>query len=197
MKLEKILRTQSLEPYGYELLMGKAPRSVEEDWEFFNALIELAYPESLYVYFINIYPRTIIRHQDELYEILKDRENIVLEIIEEDTKEEEIIYLSNIKDYLGFKFCIDDFGRRSSNIDRLILLRPEFIKLDFELLKGYNLEVVENVKRLVHSIIPGVKLIAEKVETQEQYNIALALEIDFVQGYYFMHEDSGSHMLRP
>ena len=97
---------------------------------------------------------------------------------------------ANIKlltDY-GFGFSLDDFGNGESNLDYLVRLPVKYLKLDMNMIWAYFKN--ENAKKTVLSIVKishsmGLKVVAEGVETEEQFKEMERIGVDFVQGYYF------------
>lgn len=97
---------------------------------------------------------------------------------------------ANIKvltDY-GFGFSLDDFGSGESNLDYLVKLPVKYLKLDMNMIWAYFKS--ENAKHTVLSIIKiahemGLKVVAEGVETKEQFEELSTKGVDFIQGYYF------------
>jgi diguanylate cyclase (GGDEF)-like protein len=89
---------------------------------------------------------------------------------------------------LGYKICIDDFGAGFSNIDHLLNLPIDYLKLDGSMIKN-----IHNDKK-AHSIIEaitffcqtnGIEVIAEFVENEEIVEILKGFGIKYGQGYYF------------
>jgi diguanylate cyclase (GGDEF)-like protein len=89
---------------------------------------------------------------------------------------------------LGYKICIDDFGAGFSNIDHLLNLPIDYLKLDGSMIKN-----IHNDKK-AHSIIEaitffcqtnGIEVIAEFVENEEIVEILKGFGIEYGQGWYF------------
>ena len=89
---------------------------------------------------------------------------------------------------LGYQICIDDFGAGFSNIDHLLNLPIDYLKLDGSMIKN-----IHNDKK-AHSIIEaitffcqtnGIEVIAEFVENEEIVEILKGFGIEYGQGYYF------------
>jgi len=86
---------------------------------------------------------------------------------------------------------IDDFGRRSSNIDRLKLLKPNFIKIEVNMFDRISLVNLINFISAYHPCI----IIAEKVENEGLLRLARAAGVKYWQGYlerYLYHLNSHS-----
>ncbi len=89
---------------------------------------------------------------------------------------------------LGFSIAIDDFGAGYSNINYLVDLPISIVKLDKKLIDRLSVHVssqimVESLIKMAHNL--GIEVIAEGVETQEQYELLRKLHCDSVQGYLF------------
>ena len=88
----------------------------------------------------------------------------------------------------GLKLAVDDLGAGYSNLKYIADLSPEIVKLDRELIKG--LVIGTRLFRLVEAIVNmciamGAKVVAEGVETLEEYNAVSAAGAHYVQGYFF------------
>ena len=80
---------------------------------------------------------------------------------------------------LGFKFALDDVIAFSPDVDSLVQL-VDIIKVDIQGVAPAALASLTHALRR-----PQKKLLAEKVETQEEFNLCLALGFDYFQGYHF------------
>ena len=88
----------------------------------------------------------------------------------------------------GFKIAIDDFGAESSNMSRLLEIKPDFLKIDGAFIK--NIVNDEKSQIIVDAIImicrrSGIKIIAEYVHNEQVQEKIKSLGIDYSQGYYF------------
>jgi EAL domain-containing protein (putative c-di-GMP-specific phosphodiesterase class I) len=114
----------------------------------------------------------------------------ILEIPEKINLEENpaildvIYFLRN----LGVKITIDDFGKQSSNFDRLALLAvDDFLKID----RGFITDQIYGQQASICTAIVWVvkvfqlRLIAEGIETPEQANFMKTIGCDYGQGYFF------------
>lgn len=107
------------------------------------------------------------------------REKIVLEIVETMKATPEILARIEqlVKD--GFRFALDDVITDSTDVQKLLPL-VDIIKLDLrDMPLSALLKLTSQFKRA------NKKLLAEKVETQEQFQTCLELGFDYFQGYYF------------
>ncbi|MCR4694508.1 MAG: EAL domain-containing protein [Pseudobutyrivibrio sp.] len=88
----------------------------------------------------------------------------------------------------GIQFSIDDFGSGTSNLNFIIDMPINIIKLGKHLTSEYFDStkarlVVETVVEMAHSM--GLKIVAEGIETYDEVEAMKALGIDYIQGYYF------------
>jgi EAL domain-containing protein (putative c-di-GMP-specific phosphodiesterase class I) len=89
---------------------------------------------------------------------------------------------------MGFRIEMDDFGTGYSSLGMLSHLPIDALKLDMSFIRsafGENRDV-----RMIELIIDiadylHVPVVAEGVETQEQYLVLKAMGCEYVQGYYF------------
>lgn len=89
---------------------------------------------------------------------------------------------------MGFRTAIDDFGAGFSNLNLLAEFQPDILKLDMLLIR--NIDALPVKRTIVRSIISvcdelGVEVIAEGVETADEYAALLDLGIELFQGYLF------------
>lgn len=87
----------------------------------------------------------------------------------------------------GVKFALDDFGTGYSSFSYLQQLPIEFLKIDKTFIAGIGNKngdgsIVENIISLAHTL--NLKVIAEGVETEDQFNTLLAMGCDYFQGWY-------------
>jgi EAL and modified HD-GYP domain-containing signal transduction protein len=104
---------------------------------------------------------------------------VILEILETVKPTERVLArLAELKE-LGFKFALDDVVAHSDEVSKLVEL-VDIIKVD---LQGVD---PATLRRLVASLkAPDKKLLAEKVETLEEFKLCLELGFEYFQGYYF------------
>lgn len=105
-------------------------------------------------------------------------DSAVVEIVEDVEADEEIVAACRRLRDLGYRLALDDFVYRD-DIEPLLDLAA-FVKIDFETTTpSERLTLVRRLKGR------AVSLIAEKVETEEQYREGLALGCSHFQGYFF------------
>ena len=116
-------------------------------------------------------------------------EDIVFEVIEAE-KTTDVRHLQNILNYYreaGFRVALDDVGAGYSSLNLIHQLRPDFIKLDMELVQGvtgdpYKAMIAEKLLEIAQCL--GIGTIAEGVETREELEWARAHGATYVQGYH-------------
>ncbi|MFW6252830.1 MAG: EAL domain-containing protein [bacterium] len=86
----------------------------------------------------------------------------------------------------GFLIALDDFGASHSNLERLVELKPDVVKIDRNLVSGvhenhYKRAVVEAISGLCHSF--GAISLAEGVEHSAELECLTSLGCDLFQGY--------------
>ena len=104
---------------------------------------------------------------------------VILEILETVVPTEQLLArVAELKE-LGFKFAVDDVVEHSAELDKLVAL-VDVIKVD---VKGL---APEELARLADSLKgTGKKLLAEKVETLDEFRLCMELGFEYFQGYYF------------
>jgi EAL domain-containing protein (putative c-di-GMP-specific phosphodiesterase class I) len=88
----------------------------------------------------------------------------------------------------GARVAIDDFGAGYSQLDRVLALQPDILKLDMRLFQqaargGHSGEIVKALATMAEKT--GCWIIAEGVETEAQLHFALECGARYVQGYLF------------
>lgn len=88
----------------------------------------------------------------------------------------------------GARIAIDDFGAGYSQLDRVLALQPDILKLDMRLFQeaargGPSGEVVKALAQMAEKT--GCWIIAEGVETEGELDFALECGARYVQGYLF------------
>lgn len=107
------------------------------------------------------------------------RDRVVLEIVETTRATPEILARIGELRQEGFRFALDDVITDSEDV-RLLLPHVDVVKLDLR-----DMPVSALLKLSAQFRQTGKKLLAEKVETREQFELCLELGFDFFQGYYF------------
>ncbi len=115
--------------------------------------------------------------------------NICVEIIE--SKAENMVELENFvktyRDY-GFLIALDDEGTGHFNLNHIVLLKPDIMKIDRYLIQEiqdnfYKQQILKSLVFMCRTL--GTMIIAEGVETKEEALTGLQLGADMLQGGYF------------
>ena len=106
-------------------------------------------------------------------------DKVILEILETVLPTPQLLGRIRELKELGFKFALDDVIGHSEQVSKLRNL-VDVIKVD---LQGVGRD---ELAELVHALRgPHQKLLAEKVETVEEFQLCLELGFEYFQGYYF------------
>ena len=111
--------------------------------------------------------------------------------ITEDEEVQDVAHLSRIVEEYhrwGFKMALDDFGSGYSGLNLLAGFHSDIIKLDMALTRNLSLRpaaltIVKQMVRLAKDL--KCVLIAEGVETAEEYKALRRCGVVFMQGYLF------------
>ena len=106
------------------------------------------------------------------------RESTVIELLETVDGDPEVVTACQRLKNLGYSIALDDFVYRSA-LDALIPM-VDVVKIGFR--DSDPVEQAEHVRRVAPH---GPKLLAEMVETQEEYQHAKELGFSYFQGYFF------------
>lgn len=104
--------------------------------------------------------------------------NVVVEVLEDVTPTPEVITACQDISSHGYSIALDDFFYRSE-LDPLIAL-ADIIKFDF------RLSSLDDIQACLESLSHHkLSFLAEKVETHEEFQNALAMGFDYFQGFFF------------
>lgn len=118
-----------------------------------------------------------------------DSSNIIFEISERH-KFQSVIDMKNVLTIYkqqGYKIAVDDYGSGYSGLQLLYYTEPDIIKIDKFFIENINIDYkkklfINNVINLAHLL--GIKVIAEGVESEEQFKTCRDIGCDFIQGYF-------------
>lgn len=128
---------------------------------------------------------------EELMQDLKIKpENVVFEVNEKLAIANYEVFRRALKDYsdIGIVHASDDIGSGFSDLERIMELQPGYMKLDITLIRDIDKsyikrEIVRSMTTLAISI--GSHVIAEGVETAEEYRALKEIGVHYGQGYLF------------
>jgi EAL domain-containing protein (putative c-di-GMP-specific phosphodiesterase class I) len=107
-----------------------------------------------------------------------------------------LLVLDDLK-ALGVKLALDDFGTGCSSLTHLLQFPVDIVKIDRVFVAGLghddaNQAIVSTVTKLAHNL--GLTVVAEGVETLEQYQAIVELCSDLCQGFYLAHPMPGAQL---
>lgn len=120
---------------------------------------------------------------------LQDPTRVGIEIVESEQIHdfERMSEVCNHFRRMGVTIIVDDFGSGYSNLDEIIKIEPDIIKLDGSLIRYIDVDskqrkVASQLVRLCN--VFGAKTVAEFVHNQAVCDIATELGVDYLQGFY-------------
>lgn len=146
--------------------------------------------------FINTIPNINLSEEDfkiidEKYSEMLDK--LVIEVIESEQIEENAINMKQkYKEKWNASIALDDFGAGYSTESAVLILNPDFIKIDMSIIR--DIDTDRNRKKLVSNILDytkhrNIKVIAEGVETTNELETLVKMGVDYIQGYYLAKPD--------
>ena len=116
-------------------------------------------------------------------------ENIIFEFTEVERIRDKAHLLNIVSAYkeMGFQTALDDFGAGWSGLSLLADIVPDIIKIDRELITGIDAcgtrqKIVRQLSRLCDDL--GVAVVAEGIETEQEFDALREMGIRLLQGYY-------------
>lgn len=116
-------------------------------------------------------------------------QNVVLEVTEGECVDENFQKKkAAVMKRWNAQIALDDYGSGYNGERMLLMIAPEFIKIDMEIIRNINsnpdkCKIVENTVDYAHE--RGMKVIAEGIETIEELKQVIKLRVDYLQGYLF------------
>lgn len=213
---QPIVHKATLEPYGFEcLLRGSINNNIIPPSDIFNAAktsdmlflldkkARITHIENMSKVntekkiFINFNPTAIYdpfycltTTNHALKKTALDPSQIVFEVIESD-KVNDKKHLLNIMDFYrkqGYGVALDDLGSGYSSLNLLSDLKPDYVKLDQDLVRNIHANefkqvILENICVMANKL--GIKIICEGIESEEEHDVIKSYDIDFYQGFLF------------
>lgn len=174
--------------YGYELLFRNAQQKsfpIDNDLMattevLLNTMNSIGFQKLIgdKVAFINVNEKVLQQH---LYETL-DRRRFVFELLENTTMTEELTRQIKHMHEAGYTFALDDFVFDGEMFERFKPVLPyvSFVKVDL------YANVMDKLKEKLEQFQSyQIKLLAEKVETRQDFEFCKTLGFDYFQGYFF------------
>ena len=127
----------------------------------------------------------------ELLDDLKMKpENVIFEVSEKMAIDNYDMFRAALKDYtdIGIVHASDDIGTGHSDLERIMELKPGFMKIDMSFVKGIDQsyikqEIVKAMLQLAKNI--GSIIIAEGIERHEEMEKLIEIGVEYGQGFLF------------
>jgi EAL domain-containing protein (putative c-di-GMP-specific phosphodiesterase class I) len=158
-----------------------------------NALIRGDVKEKIFINLSATMAHDPIESADRTVQFIAEsgipHERVVFEVTEADQTLDPGMLKSILLAYreAGFGVALDDVGSGYSSLNLLHQLRPEYIKLDMELIRGvhadsYKALIAEKIIEIARSL--NVLTIAEGIETSDELEWVRSHGANYVQGYF-------------
>ena len=126
--------------------------------------------------------------------------HINLEITESTSAKEKKTLIFHMERMIsrGVRFSLDDFGSGASNLNYVMDMPVQIVKFDKEMTQAYFSNdkakyVMDAAMHMIHGM--GLEIVAEGVETEEQYRKMEEIKINYIQGFYFSKPLPGPEFL--
>ena len=204
---QPIFDINTLEVIAHEALMrpdGKSPLELIDEYQKMNQLyvIEIAtcfgatmeYRERGYAerMCLNSFPSEKLNDgQMQLYfECFPEMEGKIIVEMVEYTELNKAKWAAKKEEISGFdmQLSLDDYSTGNNNEEAVEYFKPHYVKFDRSMITDVHLE--EEKQKVIWKWVDefhskGIKIIAEGVETEEEFNfLKNETEVDYVQGYY-------------
>jgi c-di-GMP-related signal transduction protein len=124
--------------------------------------------------FINFTRDLLLQYTPQLF----PKEKLVIEVLEDIKPDKDVVMACKDLSQKGYQIALDDFFYHS-DMKSLIEI-ANIIKFDFRATNPEQiLEILKTISR------PDLQLLAEKVETYKEFEIALDMGFEYFQGYFF------------
>ena len=145
-------------------------------------------------FFINIQPEWLMpfADQDKIMPTIEQMdkyningEKIIIEICE-DSFTDIYMLLELVKRYrdVGCKIAIDDVGAGCSNLERIAVLNPDYLKISAGFIsRSKSFNILESIGEFCEK--SGVSLVLEEIEDMNQLQMGLDAGVRYLQGYFF------------
>lgn len=109
--------------------------------------------------------------------MLLPKETLIVEILEQSIVSQELIESCIKLKQAGYKIALDDFVFDEKFVSLLDIV--DIVKIEFSRVSLFE------QRQLLHRYKNKLLFLAEKVETREEYDLALNMGYDYFQGYFF------------
>lgn len=149
---------------------------------------------------VNILPRNLL-HIERLLHLIAARSDITFEVSESEGVSNNTL-MDRVRDYvasIGCSIAADDFGKGYANIERVLKMKPEVIKLDRSLVE--NIHKDPSKRSFVEGIVKAAKLgksmvLAEGIELWEEAEVVQSMGVDLIQGFLCHRPESLEQIMK-
>jgi len=119
-----------------------------------------------------------------------DPKNIVFEVVETESVEDKkhLIYILEYYKKEGFMVALDDVGEGYSGLTMLIDIQPNIIKVDRKITQNIDSnKLKQSTYKALYNLAKenDILVLAEGVETANEFATIKEIGVDLAQGYYF------------
>ena len=157
--------------------------------------------------FLNVQPRSMT-HPDFGRRIIGMVESagftpkdIVFEMTEQETILNRRAFNTTLAQLrrMGFDTALDDFGVGVANLNLILDLMPQYVKLSGYFAQGISVDRDKQVVvAAIHSMLRrlGIPAVMERVETEEELDVILKIGFEYAQGYHFARPAPAAELAR-
>lgn len=174
---------RNMSVYGYELLYRQSMQNQFPGLDDNQATAELIYNSFLVMGLQDITEgrRAFINFSKDLIDsdvpYLLPSQTVVVEVLERNRATQATIAACQRLRNAGYTLALDDFILDEQNLPLIHL--ADIIKVEYP-------SVSHGAQRtLIQKYSPKIKFLAEKIETREDYRLAVEMGYDYFQGYFF------------
>lgn len=151
--------------------------------------------------FVNLHPDSLM--DSEIHEIIQScpSGSLIIEITERGNWVGHVVnqVVERFRHH-GGTIALDDFGTGYSGLEKLVAVRPNFVKLDRSLIAQCHMYPVK--RNLIASVshmarFLGFQLIAEGIETHDELLTCIDLGVEIGQGFYFAKPVTWDQVMSP
>lgn len=191
---EALARTRhSIGGHGKLIELGEAVGFIDlVDIAMLEHVIEALRSNPRVVVAVNVSGVTIARSCNELLGTIFKNMEFMRRVVFEITETSEICDLRMLSRFLvairllDARIALDDFGTGFCTLDLVSRVKPEFVKLDGDIVRHFDdsgdATVIREIVDLVHGY--GGEIIAEHVDSKRKVDAMRELGIRYLQGFY-------------
>ena len=177
---------RNMQLYGYELLYRRSKNNYFEGEDDTLSTAELISNSFLVIGYDELIENTkgFINFSEEL--LLRDmplmlpREKVVIELLERAQITDELLLVLKKHKAMGYTLALDDFAldMKDKQVAELLDL-ADIVKIEFPIVP------LDIQRSLIRKYKNKIKFLAERIETREEFGIALEMGYTLFQGYFF------------